>query len=133
LTGIMDEQIRVRMDQWLAAVRIFKTRSQAADACKKGKILINGQGVKSSHAVKPGETIELKAGPIIRTYRVLGLLSKRVSAKIAVDYVQEITPAEELEKLKIARFFPIAFRERGTGRPTKKERRVTDRLKKSPA
>ncbi len=126
----MEAKDKVRMDQWLAAVRIFKTRSQAANACKKGKVIVKGSGVKPSYAVKVGEVIVVKGSPINRTYRVKGLLEKRVSARLAAGYVEETTPTEELEKLKAVRTFPAGLREKGSGRPTKRERRDIDRLKK---
>lgn len=129
----MDENTKVRMDQWLTAVRIFKTRSQAADACKKGGISIAGVPAKPSQAVKMGDTVEVKAGPIIRTYKVLGLLRKRVSAKLAVDYVEETTPAGEIDKLRALRQNPFGFREKGLGRPTKRDRRRIEYLKKFPS
>jgi len=125
----MDSKIKVRMDQWLSAVRVFKTRSQAADACKKGKVLIDGNSVKPSQPVKIGETIQVKMTGILRTFLVKGLLAKRVSAKIAVDYVEETTPPEEFERLREIRNNPFALRDRGAGRPTKRERGDLDRLK----
>lgn len=125
----MDKEKRVRMDQWLAAVRIFKTRSQAAEACKKGKILVNDMDVKPSHVVKIGEIVGVKNGPIIRTFLVKGLLQKRVSAKIAIEMVEETTAPGEIEKLRLFRSNYFAYREKGSGRPTKRERRKIDRLK----
>ena len=120
---------KVRIDQWLHAVRIFKTRSQAANACQKNKITINGAAVKPSHTVKIDEIVEVKSGPITRTFKVTGLIQKRVSAKIAAEMVEETTPLEEFEKLRAIRTNPFALRERGAGRPTKKERRDIDLLK----
>lgn len=125
----MEEKESVRIDKWLWAVRVFKTRSLATNACKSGKILIKGNTAKASHVVKIGEIIEYKFPPIVRTFKVTGLLHKRVSAKIAVDYVEELTPESEFEKLKAMRNDPLAFRPRGAGRPTKRERRDIDVLK----
>ncbi len=127
----MDNEKRVRMDQWLAAVRIFKTRSQAAEACRKGHILVNDMDVKPSHVVKLGEIVGVKSGPIIRTFLVKGLLHKRVSARIAIDLVEETTAPGEIEKLRLFRSNYFAYREKGSGRPTKRERRKIDRLKGS--
>lgn len=127
----MNEEETVRMDKWLAAVRIFKTRSQAAAACKKGGIEVKGIKAKPSYSVKPGEVVEVKFGPITRTYKVKELLQKRVSAKAAVNHVEETTPAEELDKLRAIRSSPFGWREKGTGRPTKIERRRIERMKKS--
>lgn len=123
------EDIKPRLDKWLWAVRVFKTRSMATDACKKGKVYINGIAAKPSHSVKIGEVIERRESMITRSFKVTGLLEKRVSAKVAVNYMEEITPPEEFAKLELARTSIIAVRERGTGRPTKKERRDIDRLK----
>lgn len=118
-----------RLDKWLWAVRVFKTRSMATDACKKGKIFINGIAAKPSRSVKIGEVIERRESMIIRSFKVTGLLEKRVSAKVAVNYMEEITPPEEFKKLELARTTMIGVRERGTGRPTKKERRDIEKLK----
>lgn len=122
----------IRIDKWLWAVRIFKTRNMAANACKKSKVLLNGRNVKPSHTVKIGDVIEVRSAIINRTFNVKGLLEKRVSAKIAVDYVEETTPPEEFKKLRVIKDTPFALRERGTGRPTKKDRRITNRLKNIP-
>ncbi len=124
----MEQEKSIRIDKWLWAVRIFKTRSMATNACKNNKVSINETSVKPSHTVKIGDVIEVKHPPITRTFKVIGLLEKRVSAKIAKDFVEEITPAEEFEKLKAIRNNPLALREKGTGRPTKRERRKIDRL-----
>lgn len=122
----------IRIDKWLWAVRIFKTRNMATNACKKSKVLLNGRNVKPSHTVKIGDVIEVRSAIINRTFNVKGLLEKRVSAKIAVDYVEETTPPEEFKKLRVIKDTPFALRERGTGRPTKKDRRITNRLKNIP-
>ncbi|HLP48616.1 MAG TPA: RNA-binding S4 domain-containing protein [Candidatus Kapabacteria bacterium] len=121
--------IKPRLDKWLWAVRVFKTRSMATEACKKGKIFLNGIAVKASHLVKPGEVFEFREPHITRSFKVMGLLEKRVSAKVAVDYMLEITPPEEFKKLELSRLTMIAIRERGAGRPTKKERRDIEKLK----
>jgi len=123
-----DTNEKIRIDKWLWAARLFKTRSQAAEACKKGKILVNSNDIKPSYTVKIGDTIHVKFPPIMRTYLVKGLIENRVSAKIALEFVEETTPASELEKLKLAKTTMVAPRERGTGRPTKKERRDIDRI-----
>lgn len=122
--------VHIRIDKWLWAVRIFKTRNMAANACKKSKVLLNGRNVKPSHTVKIGDVIEVRGSIINRTFNVNGLLEKRVSAKIAVDYVEETTPPEEFKKLRVIKDMPFAFREKGAGRPTKKDRRQIRRLKK---
>ncbi len=124
------EEENLRIDKWLWAVRIFKTRSQAADACKKGKILIEEIAVKPSRIIKKGEIVFVKSPPVIYQYRVLGLLGNRQSAKVVVDYVEDITPEEEKVKLEIKRFTGFEIRDRGIGRPTKRERRLIDQLKR---
>jgi ribosome-associated heat shock protein Hsp15 len=118
----------VRIDKWLWAVRIFKTRSQATEACRKGKILILDQQAKPSRIIKIDDIVQVKKPPVVYSFRVLGLLGKRLGAKAIHEYVENITPREELDKLKIRETFFIV-RDRGAGRPTKKERRVIDKLK----
>ena len=118
----------VRIDKWLWAVRIFKTRSQATEACRKGKVLIRDQQVKPSRVLQINDIVQVKKPPVVNSYRVLGLLGKRLSAKAIKEFVENITPEEEMEKLKFRETFFIV-RDRGAGRPTKKERRVIDKLK----
>ena len=125
----MDGEENLRIDKWLWAVRIFKTRSLATNACKKDKVLINDQAVKPSRIVKLEDIIDVKMPPITRSYKVKGLLSKRMGAKYVVDYVQEITSEEELAKLEVLKTDHFGRRPRGAGRPTKKERRIIDKLK----
>ena len=124
----MEEGIRI--DKWLWAVRIFKTRNQATIACRTGKVRINESIVKPSHEVKPGELISLNMPPFTKKVKVLGLLEKRVSAALAVDYVEDLTPPEEYQKMKILKERNFEYRERGIGRPTKRQRREIDLLKK---
>jgi ribosome-associated heat shock protein Hsp15 len=120
----------VRIDKWLWAVRLYKTRSQAAEACKKGRILVDGNPVKASRIVKLGDMVVVRKLPVIYTYKVTGLIGKRVSAKIAVENYEDLTSVEELNKLKVNDDFFVK-REKGTGRPTKKERRTLDKIKKT--
>ena len=115
----------VRIDKWLWAVRIFKTRSIAIEEINKNRVLINGYPVKPSRLITIGEELEVKP-PIIRSYKVLGLIDKRVGAKLAPQYVEDITPVEELNKLELARYNRSGVRDKGSGRPTKKERRDLD-------
>ena len=119
----------VRIDKWLWAVRIFKTRSIAAEELKKHRVLINGQPVKPSRMVVVGEELDVRKPPIIRTYKVLGLLEKRVGAKLVSEYVVDITPQEELNKIELLHMNVAGIRERGAGRPTKKERRDLEGFK----
>ncbi|MFP4041512.1 MAG: RNA-binding S4 domain-containing protein [Bacteroidales bacterium] len=127
----MEKNNQLRIDKWLWAVRIFKTRSQASDACKKGKVLIEGQQVKPSRIIKTGEIVTVKKRPVFYKYKVLGLLGKRQGAKIAQEYYEDITPDEEKQKLELHRKQDkFEHREKGMGRPTKKERRILDQIKK---
>ncbi len=117
-----------RIDKYLWAIRVFKTRGDATDACKGGKIRINGADIKPSKAVRPGDVITVRKGAITFTYRVLAAVDKRQGAKLVPQYAENITPEEELAKLKapVETFF--LKRDRGTGRPTKKERRQMESL-----
>lgn len=120
---------KVRIDKWLWAVRIFKTRSIAADACNKGRVLINNTTAKPSKELTGNETITVRKPPVIYTYRIKSLVKNRLPAKLVPEYLEDLTSVEELDKLKINETFFIK-RDRGTGRPTKKERRIIDKLKK---
>lgn len=121
----------VRIDKWLWSVRFFKTRNIAIDACKAGKVKIDGNSVKPSRIVKEGDIINLSQGPLNKTIRVKQLLHNRISAKLVPDYVEDLTPAEEYERIEFMKEFNAERRERGIGRPTKKDRRDIDRLKGS--
>lgn len=117
----------VRIDKWLWAVRLFKTRSQATEACKKGRVVIDKVQVKPSRVVKTGDVVQIKRPPVTYSFKVLGLIEKRVGAKVAVEFVKDITPKEELEVLEMQKHMGGWMqRDRGTGRPTKKERRDLD-------
>lgn len=121
---IIDENTRI--DKWLWAVRLYKTRGLAAMACKNNQISVHGFYVKPSHVIRVGDVVNVKRPPIVRSYEVLGLLEKRESAKVVVDYVKEVTPQSELQKLEdIKLVFPVR-RDKGAGRPTKKERRALE-------
>ena len=113
----------IRIDKFLWAVRIYKTRTLAAEACGKGQVTINGVSVKPSRSVKSGEEIEVRKPPIVRSYKVLGLLNNRLSAEKVKEYILELTTEEEIKKLELARMQRSGIRDRGTGRPTKKDRR----------
>ena len=116
----------IRIDKWLWAVRLYKTRSLASEECKKGKVMINGMNVKPSREIKEGETIQLRRPPITRSYKVLALVENRMAAKMVPEFMVETTPASELEILEEMKNRNIDNRDRGTGRPTKKERRDLD-------
>lgn len=119
----------VRIDKFLWAVRIYKTRGLAANACKMGRILINDNPVKPSRMTESGESITIRKPPVTYTYRITGLTGNRVSAKLVSNYLVDLTPEEEKMKLDVRKAGPVSFRKKGTGRPTKKERRIIDRWK----
>ncbi|MBQ4502199.1 MAG: RNA-binding S4 domain-containing protein [Alistipes sp.] len=116
----------VRLDKYLWAVRIFKTRSDAADAIRNNKVTVNGAYAKPSREAKIGDRVEVKRAMITYTYLITELVANRQPAKNVPQYCQNITPQSELDKLNIPRETIFVFRERGTGRPTKKERREID-------
>lgn len=115
-----------RIDKWLWAARIYKTRTLAADACKNGRIAINGAQAKPSRSVKPGDEVSVKKSPITYTFRVKQAIEKRVGAKLVPDILENITTPEQYELLEMSRISGFVDRQRGTGRPTKKERRALD-------
>jgi ribosome-associated heat shock protein Hsp15 len=118
----------VRIDKYLWSIRVYKTRSEATDACKGGKIRLNGGDVKPSKTVKVGDVLVARKGPVTYTYRILQLIDKRQGAKLVPNYAENLTPQEELDKLRapVETFF--LKRDRGAGRPTKKDRRQMDSL-----
>ncbi|MCM1301108.1 MAG: RNA-binding S4 domain-containing protein [Bacteroides cellulosilyticus] len=118
----------IRLDKYLWAVRVFKTRSDAADAIRTNKVSVNGAWAKPSREVKIGDEIAVRKQQIVYSYKVLDLVSSRQPAKNVPAYCLNITPQEELDKLNVPRETIFVFRERGTGRPTKKERRDLDEL-----
>ena len=118
----------VRIDKWLWTMRIFKTRTDAADACKRGRVKVNDTEAKPSREVRVGDMIEVRKLPVTYTYKVLQLINNRQPAKNVPLYAENLTPQEELDKLDIKHTTIFVTRERGTGRPTKKERRVIDKL-----
>jgi ribosome-associated heat shock protein Hsp15 len=124
----MTDNKAIRIDKFLWAVRIFKTRSIASEECKKGRIIINDIQVKPSRIVARGEKIIVKKLPVIYTYRILDPIENRVSAKITGNYIEDLTPEEEKAKLTLKQSGVIVQREKGSGRPTKKERRDLDRF-----
>ena len=118
----------IRLDKWLWAVRIFKTRSDAADACRTNRVLVNGGYAKPSREIKPDDVISVKKMPVTYAFRVLAAVSNRLPAKDVPAYAENITPREELDKLNIPRETIFMTRDRGAGRPTKKERREINSL-----
>ncbi|MEO5802384.1 MAG: RNA-binding S4 domain-containing protein [Verrucomicrobiota bacterium] len=113
----------VRIDKWLWAVRLYKSRSIAADACATGKVQVNGQPAKPSRSIRTGDLVTALAGEILRTVKVISTLEKRVGAKLVGQYFEDLTPASEFAKPKEKNFQPFVFRPKGKGRPTKKDRR----------
>ncbi len=123
----MAEELRI--DKWLWAVRIYKTRTLAGDSCRAGKVKIEGIAVKPSRILKPGDIMTVSLGPLTRTIKVKALIQNRVSAKLVPDSLEDLTPIEEYERIKFMHEHNAEYRDRGTGRPTKKDRRFIDRLK----
>ena len=122
----------MRIDKFLFCVRLFKTRSQAAEACGRGRILVNGVAVKPAREVKEGDEVSVKANPVFRSYRILALLKSRVGAAKVPLYITETTSQDDLLKLKLmSDMARVSFgvRDRGAGRPTKKDRREIDRFR----
>ncbi|MCQ2206609.1 MAG: RNA-binding S4 domain-containing protein [Paludibacteraceae bacterium] len=120
----MKEELKeVRIDKWLWAVRLFKTRSLAADACKKGRIARNGTNLKPSHNIRVGDVVMVKRPPVTYSFKVLALSENRMGAKLVPEFMENVTPAEQFEILEMAKFSMNGKRDRGTGRPTKRERR----------
>lgn len=121
----------VRIDKWIWAVRIFKTRTIAAEACKKGRVMINDVVVKPSRTVKVGDTVKVRKPPITYSFRVLSLTENRLGAKLVPDYMENITPKSELDMLDIVRIAGFVDRRKGLGRPTKREGRQLEEFTSS--
>ena len=115
-----------RVDKWLWAARIFKTRSIAVAACKKGQVSMGGVALKPSRMVKVGEVVDVKKPPITYSFRILQAIEHRVGAKLIPQVLENVTSAEQYELLEMSRISGFVDRARGTGRPTKKERRQLD-------
>ncbi len=119
----------VRIDKYLWCIRVFKSRSIAAEACDGGKVKIDGSSVKPSRHVKIGEVVTVQQGYVKRSYKVIDLLEKRVGAPLVKNYAVDITPQEELDKLQTERFISYQSKFKGIGRPTKKDRRLIDKFR----
>ena len=113
----------VRIDKWLWATRIFKTRTIASDACKKGRVTINGVNVKPSHSIRVGTVVEVRKPPVTYSFEVIGLVENRVGAKLVPNYLRNVTSSEQYELLEMVRISGFVNRQKGLGRPTKKEGR----------
>jgi len=125
----MPEKEKLRIDKYLWAIRAFKTRTLASDACKVGRVKLDGNNIKPSHEVKVGEIYQVAKGVERKVIKVTGLLENRVDAKTAIFFYEDITPVEQTMAFKSMFQAPILKRDRGTGRPTKKDRREIDDLK----
>lgn len=119
----------MRIDKYLWAIRVFKTRALAADACKAGRVKIDEMSVKPSRIIKEGDTLVVRKGPVYYSYLVLQKTERRLPAKEVPLYAQDCTPEEELAKLQQPRESIVIYRQKGTGRPTKKERRQLDKIR----
>ena len=127
----MAENKPIRIDKFLWSVRLYKTRSMASEACRKGKVIINSVQVKPSRIISKNEIIVIKKPPVIFTYRVIEPVENRVSAKIVGLFVEDLTTADEKSKLEGRQTAATGFRDKGSGRPTKKERREIEKLKEN--
>lgn len=119
----------VRVDKWLWAMRVFKTRTIATDACKKGRVSMGGSSVKPSRMVKVGDTIDVRKPPVTYTFRVKGLTENRLGAKLVPDYLENLTPQSQYDLLEMTRISGFVDRRKGLGRPTKRDGREMSRFK----
>ena len=117
-----------RLDKWLWSVRVFRSRSLASDACRAGSVAVNEQLAKPARDVRPGETVTVRLGIVTRTLRVVDVPRSRVGAKLVTQFCDDLTPPEELAKAKEQPLQQMLAREKGSGRPTKRDRRLLDRL-----
>lgn len=118
----------VRIDKWLWAVRIFKTRTIAVEACKKGRVMIDDVTIKPSRNVRAGDVIQVRKPPVTYSFKVLALADKRMGAKMVPQFMENVTPPDQYELLELNKISGFVDRQRGTGRPTKKERRDLDQF-----
>ena len=118
--------MEVRIDKWLWVVRLYKTRSLATEACKKGRVQIQGTAVKPSRVVKTGDIIQIKHPPVVYSFKVLAPAQNRMNARLVPEFMENVTTADQLELIELGKLAAKTARERGTGRPTKKERRDMD-------
>ncbi|MDH6533648.1 ribosome-associated heat shock protein Hsp15 [Parabacteroides sp. PM5-20] len=118
----------VRIDKWMWATRIFKSRTIAVDACKKNRIMINGVNAKASRMIKVGEVIQVRKPPITYSFKVLALTERRMGAKLVAEYLENVTPPEQYEILEMNRISGFVNRSKGMGRPTKKDRRELEQF-----
>ncbi len=121
----------VRIDKWLWGVRIFKTRTVASDACKKGRVMVDSVAVKPSRTIRIGDIIQVRKSPVTFSFKVLKLTDKRMGAKLVPQFMENITPPDQYELLELSRISGFVGRQRGSGRPTKKERRDLEQFTRS--
>lgn len=117
-----------RIDKWLWAMRVFKTRTLATDACKKGRVSMGGAVVKPSRTVKPGDVIDVRKPPVTYTFRVVQLSENRLGARLVPDYLENLTPKSQYDILEMTRISGFVDRRKGLGRPTKREGREMSRF-----
>ena len=122
----------VRIDKWMWATRIFKTRTIAVEACKKNRVMINDTVVKPSRMIKVGDIIQVRKPPVTYSFKVLALTQNRMGAKLVPEYLENITPPEQYEILELNKISGFIDRAKGTGRPTKKDRRNLDDFQETP-
>ncbi len=125
----MDKPEKLRVDKYLWCIRAFKSRTLATEACDGGKVKINNERIKPSHPVKIGEIITVQQGYVKRSFKVIDLLQKRVSAKLVIKYALDVTPKEELDKALVGKFVSYQSKFGETGRPTKKDRRLLQKFR----
>lgn len=121
--------MEVRIDKWLWAMRVFKTRTIATDACKKGRVMIGGAPVKPSRTIKEGDVVEVRKPPITYTFRVKATTQNRLGAKLVPDYLENITPQSQYDLLEMTKISGFVDRRKGLGRPTKRDSREMSRFK----
>jgi ribosome-associated heat shock protein Hsp15 len=127
----MENESSLRIDKWLWEVRLFKSRSLATDACKAGKVKMDGSNIKASKEIKVGDIIIVSLNPLFKTIKVKQFPKSRVSAKLVPDFMEDLTLQTEYDRVKLINDTNSEYRDRGVGRPTKKQRRVIDQLKTS--
>lgn len=120
--------MEVRVDKWLWAMRVFKTRTVATDACKKGRVTVNDASAKPSRTVKPGDVVKVRKSPVTYSFVVKALAQNRLGAKLVADYMENITPQSELDLLEMVKISGFIDRRKGLGRPTKREGRELSRF-----
>ena len=124
----MNEAEEIRVDKWLFAVRMFKTRSEASEACRAGKVRLNDSPAKAAKPLRVGDTISVRQSPITRTLKVVGLTGRRVGAKLVADFSEDKTPPADLEKLRLAKLQRSDPAHKKPGRPSKRDRRLIHRF-----